>query len=111
MDTISKIICDLMSAYEGIEYEITYRYDANNNEKCVITEKNRMSYSLSFIMPSVENMKHKDFIHGNTDDYCFLPPSEYKVNNIPDELSYIQDFADFIFKYKTTKKTNFSINV
>ena len=27
-------------------------------------------------------MKHKDFIHGNTDDYCFLPPSEYKVNNI-----------------------------
>ena len=104
LEEIAESIKNLMNAYEGVDYEVTYRYDEYNNEKCIITEKNRMNFSLMFIVPNTDKMRHKYLLRGNEENYCFFPPSEYSKNTINSDLSYIQSFIDYIFNYRTENK-------
>ena len=105
LEVIANTISKLMTAFENTEYVVSYRYDEHDNENCFITEKTIRNFSLSFIIPSIDNMKYKSFIKGNTTDYCFLPPSKYDKKN----LNYIQDFIDYLFEYRTSnEKKNLS---
>ncbi len=104
---LSVIITKLMTNFEGVEYQAIPYFNIYTDLKYLICENDLTKYPWEFNLPTLKYSKYNKVLFDKYDREfkCLFSPSGYpgSFENKEDDLFYIQDFADYLFKIRVEK--------